>query len=262
MARIRTIKPDAFKSDTLSSVSVLARWTFAGLWTYCDDEGRGRADARLIKAELYPIDDGTTLAHVEGALEELEGVGAICRYHAGSRTYLHIPEWASHQRINRPTDSILPGHTGCAARLTDDSRTPHGALSESPVSPPDRKGTGKGKEQGSATRDARVSESFARFWAAYPRHTDKARALKAWKKALETHDPDALVKAAGAYARSKRGTEQRFILHPSTWVNGERWDDEEAPDIPDTPRADQTEQPPDGLSDDEYAAWWANRRHA
>src|SRR5690349_16384617 len=61
MARIRSLKPDAFKSESLSRVPRGTRWTFAGLWTYLDDAGRGKDNARLIWAELYPLDEDVTV---------------------------------------------------------------------------------------------------------------------------------------------------------------------------------------------------------
>lgn len=217
MARIRTIKPDAFTSDSLSSVSVLARWTFAGLWTYCDDEGRGRADGRLIKAALYPIDDATTLKHVEKALDELEEIGAICRYEVDGKAFLHCPKWG-HQKINRPSESRLP----------ECSRETHGGLNEESLRCVDGNRE-QGKEQGSESAPKRVSDEdsrFAEFWDAYPRKTDKAKARTAWAKAVKMHDPSRLISAAASFAISKRDTETRFIPHPTTWLNGERWDDE------------------------------------
>lgn len=227
MPRIRSIKPDAFTSDSLSSVSVLARWTFAGLWTYCDDEGRGRADARLIKAALFPIDDKTTLADVQTALSELEEVGAICRYRVDGKTYLHIPKWDEHQKINRATDSKLPDCPACSGGGNDDSVKGHDALTEPSVSPPDWKGTGKGKEQGSEHAQERTSAHFDEFWSAYPRKTDKAKSRKAWDKAIKKQAPEFLIAAARQFAVAKRDTDRQFIPHPSTWLNGERWEDEQ-----------------------------------
>lgn len=216
MARIRTIKPDAFTSDSLSTVSVLARWTFAGIWTYCDDEGRGRSDARLIKAALYPIDDKTTLKDVEKALDELESIGAICRYEVDGKGFLHCPKWG-HQKINRPSESRLP----------ECSRETHGGLSEASLRCVDGNRE-KEREQGSESAPERVSvpDRFDEFWTAYPRKTDKAKAKTAWAKAIKKNDPARLISAASSFAIAKRETEQRFIPHPTTWLNGERWEDE------------------------------------
>ena len=83
MARIRTIKPDAFTSESLSAISVLARWTFVGLLTYLDDWGMGRADTRLIKAALFPLDDTTSRDDVDRALSELIDAGCIHTYQSG-----------------------------------------------------------------------------------------------------------------------------------------------------------------------------------
>ncbi len=136
MPRIRTIKPDAFLSESLSEVPRGTRWTFAGLWTYADDAGRARDDARLIKAALYPLDDDTSLADVRHDLELLAGIEAICRYAVEGRKYLHMPKWDDHQRINRPTPAKsppCPRHEGSGTTqdsTTDDSLNDHGALTE------------------------------------------------------------------------------------------------------------------------------------
>lgn len=146
MPRIRTIKPDAFLSESLSEVPRGTRWTFAGLWTYADDKGRGRDDIRLIKAALYPLDDSVSLEDVTTDLWLLAGIGAVCRYVVDGRNYLHMPNW-HHQKINRPTPAKSPpcpvhedgvrGHVLDA----DASVSPHGAVTE-----PSR-GEGKGRER-------------------------------------------------------------------------------------------------------------------
>lgn len=107
MARIRTIKPGAFSSESLCAVSVDARWHFAGLWTYCDDEGRGKANPRLIKAAVWPLDDDKTPAEVERLNNELEREGMLRRYVVDGVDYIQVINW-SHQKISHPTPSVLP----------------------------------------------------------------------------------------------------------------------------------------------------------
>jgi hypothetical protein len=108
MARIRTIKPSMFASLTVCSWPIPVRWTFAGLFTYVDDKGRGLDETRLIKAELYPLDDAMTAKKVGQHLEAIEKNGPLCRYRVDGATYLHITSWSEHQRINRPTGSRIP----------------------------------------------------------------------------------------------------------------------------------------------------------
>jgi hypothetical protein len=233
MARIRTIKPDAFKSDSLSSVPRGTRWTFGGLLTYLDDAGRGRADPRLIEAELYPVDDDTTVDDVATDLDELEGIGVVCRYVVAGKRYIHAPNW-HHQKINRPTPSKLPPCPKCDASLST-----HGGLTED--SPPEKEkeqGKGSGKGTGKRNRDTSADADFDRFWLAYPKRVAKGQAKKAWPKAVEKADARTLTAAAEDYARwhQEQNTDPQFIKNPSTWLNGECWLDERPARKPQTTR--------------------------
>ena len=68
---------------------------------------------------------------------------------------------------------------------------------------------------------------FDEFWSLYPRKVNKAAARKAWQKL----SPEQQLMAAKAidthcqYWRAKE-TELEFIPHASTWLNGERFEDE------------------------------------
>ncbi|MDD9380385.1 hypothetical protein M8Z33_27770 [Streptomyces sp. ZAF1911] len=109
MARIRTIKPEAFESESLASVSVTAVVTFFGLLTQSDDSGRHRDHPAIIAGRLWALRPSHTPAHVARDLEELADAELICRYTGcDGRTWLHIVTWDHHQKINRPTDSRLP----------------------------------------------------------------------------------------------------------------------------------------------------------
>ena len=108
MARIRTIKPTMFSSLTVCAWPVEVRWTFAGLFTYLDDKGRALDETRLIKAELYPLDDKMTPRKVEEHLTIIASSGPLCRYEVAGQRYMHVTSWREHQRINRPTPSRIP----------------------------------------------------------------------------------------------------------------------------------------------------------
>lgn len=86
---------------------------------------------------------------------------------------------------------------------------------------------------------ARV-DRFEEFYEAYPRHVGKGAARRAWATASRTTDPALLVRAAAAFADTTVSTEAKFIPHPSTWLNGERWLDE--PDRPATPTLSKSQQ--------------------
>jgi len=68
------------------------------------------------------------------------------------------------------------------------------------------------------------ADEFEKFWEAYPRKIAKGAARKIWKKLWRagTLPPiGELLEAIRAYDQSV--SEKRFIAHPTTWLNGERW---------------------------------------
>ncbi len=226
MARIRSIKPEAFTSETLSAVSRAARWTFAGLWTYCDDEGRGRGDPRLIKAALYPLDDDVSVDDVVSDLDELEAVGVLCRYEHGGRAYLHVTNFFEHQHPNRPVASKLP----------ECSRSTHGGLTEDSVSAPlcSRSSRGVGEERevkppSTAVEVARIPGAFDAFWNAYPRKVGKVEAKKVFDAKARSVPASTIIDGALRLASDPNLPETQFIPHPATWLRRGGWDDEPLP---------------------------------
>ncbi|MFI9273957.1 hypothetical protein ACIGXM_25100 [Kitasatospora sp. NPDC052896] len=109
MARIRTIKPEAFVSESLAEVTVEAERTFFGLLTQADDHGRHRDNAAIIAGLLWPLRAEHTSVHVEDDLHQLANAGLICRYTGcDGRRYLHVVTWSEHQKIDKPSQSRLP----------------------------------------------------------------------------------------------------------------------------------------------------------
>lgn len=72
------------------------------------------------------------------------------------------------------------------------------------------------------------SEEFAKFWSAYPRKEGKKNAEKAFAKAIKKIKLDDLLEALEAYKTTK-SVKDGFACHAATWLNGERWEDEQAP---------------------------------
>jgi hypothetical protein len=233
MARIRTIKPETFTSDDVDALSIHARWTWVGLWTHADDEGRARADPRLIKAAVWPIDDSVSAAEVTRHVDEMEQRGMICRYFVAGVAYLHVVNFTKHQRINRPT---LSKHPAC-------SRDVHGGLSEDSVSPPaplpedspQEQGTGNREgEQGTGTTSSLVADK--------PRPTRGTRLPDDFSVSPEmvewarTECPDVDGKREterfGDYWRAISGAKGVKTDWPATWRNWMRRAQDNAPGTP------------------------------
>jgi pyocin large subunit-like protein len=72
------------------------------------------------------------------------------------------------------------------------------------------------------------SPFFVEFWKAYPRKTNKDFAEKVFAK-LKVDDAMLTKMIQAIYVQNKsvwKDKEQQYIPHPSTWLNGKRWEDE------------------------------------
>jgi len=69
---------------------------------------------------------------------------------------------------------------------------------------------------------------FESFWQSYPRRIGKGAARTAFTRAIKLAPVDEIIAAAKEYTAhcDTTGVEKQFIPHASTWLNGERWDDD------------------------------------
>ena len=72
-------------------------------------------------------------------------------------------------------------------------------------------------------------EGFTEFWQIYPRKVGKGTAEKAWLKISPDKDLTmTILKSVAAQMATEQWLRDggRFIPHPTTWLNGRRWEDE------------------------------------
>ena len=68
------------------------------------------------------------------------------------------------------------------------------------------------------------TSSFQNFWKVYPRRTDKKTALQAWNKINPDNElQKIMLDAIERNKQTKQWQGRRFIPHPATWLNQERW---------------------------------------
>lgn len=81
-------------------------------------------------------------------------------------------------------------------------------------------------------------ETFAQFWACYPRKVGKPAAQTAFAKALTKTEPSAIGDGLRVWCDYwQTQGDQQFVPHPTTWLNQERWNDRPPP--PAKPRANE-----------------------
>lgn len=88
-------------------------------------------------------------------------------------------------------------------------------------------GTGTDKPVNHSKTSA--ESDFDRFWETYPKKVGKKNARSAWKR-LKVKPPlfEQIISALERQKKSEQWLKDggRFIPNPTTWLNGERWDDE------------------------------------
>ena len=121
--RIRSIKPEFWRSPDVADLSIEDRLLWIGLWSYVDDNGVGKDRAPIIAADLFAFDLSRdapdTLARVSRGLQNLSASGRIARYTLDGDDWLYINNWSRHQRIDRPNKPRYPLPTSDNAEIRE-----------------------------------------------------------------------------------------------------------------------------------------------
>ena len=114
--RIRSTKPEFWRSHRIASVDWEQRLLLKGLESYVDDNGVGKDDHELIAGDLFQRDlarePSRTLARVSEGLTTLHVAGLIHRYEADGTRLLFVSFWDSIQRVDKPQKGRFPRPDG------------------------------------------------------------------------------------------------------------------------------------------------------
>lgn len=243
--RIRTIKPEFWRSRDISDLNIEDRFLFIGLWSYVDDNGVGVYDVAIIAAELFAHDlsrnPRETLARVSRGLQTLSDKGLITLYSNEKRDLLHINTWKSHQRIDRPAKPKYPLPDAVRDTLATPSRDPRETPSTGTGEQGNRgtRGTDINPQRADAVEEATTNpapaptkpkpKQFAEFWNHYPRKVGKRAAETAYRNATKRADESTILEGVKRYATDPNLPDPKFIPHPATWLNRDGWLDEPEP---------------------------------
>ena len=75
-------------------------------------------------------------------------------------------------------------------------------------------------------KEPNIIGTFDDFFVLYPRKVGKGAARAAWAKAIKKADPVMILGRAAIYAQQVVGHDMKFVPHPATWLNQERWEDD------------------------------------
>ena len=151
--RIRSTKPEFWKSRRIASVDWDARLVLKGLESYVDDNGVGVDDIELIVTDVFPRDmfanPRETVARVSEAIRSLHRAGLVHRYEANGDHLLYISFWEEVQRIDKPGKGRNPRPDGTFDYKESEIR-------ESVASPPETLAPGTGEQGNRGTGEQRA----------------------------------------------------------------------------------------------------------
>jgi hypothetical protein len=236
-------------------LSVGARLTYVTLATYIDADGSCRPSVRTLAKRMHRDPKS-----VVRWLDELEAANAIRRVPGAQAkvTTYHLLVWAPTTVIRQesPGQMALPGvlasgqqgvgvmptqvlascQQGVGVMPTKQHQEQHQLNNTTEHTPPTpRKSLDRVTPEvlpavaphGAVQRDLSVSddERFRIFWRDYPRKIARAEAAKSFARSVKRDGADVIAAGLAAWTRSWQadGTEERYIPHPTTWLNQSRY---------------------------------------
>lgn len=128
----------------------------------------------------------------------------------------------STQNVEPETQDIAPDTVSppTACHPTPDRPSPHGVTHRHPnQSKPSKE---------PSFMSVSLKDEFDLFWAEVPKKVAKPKARAAFKAALKKKSAAEIITAMRRYAATRLGQDEQFTAHPASWLNAERWDDEQA----------------------------------
>lgn len=203
------ISPSIWEDPAFNKLSIPARLLFIGMFSNADDEGFLRGDVGSLKRLVFGFD--MMLPDLEKWVMEVMQMKNLHFYEVEGENYCHFVKWDEYQKQqkDRIQDTMYPK---CSICLANDKQVPT-----------EVKGS---KEKESKDR---YMSLFEKFWNEYPRHESKKKALDSFIR-IKVNEP--LLEKMLATLKEQKQSDQwlagggKFIPHPTTWLNQERWNDE------------------------------------
>tara|TARA_R100001594_G_scaffold140088_1_gene185009 strand:- start:107 stop:946 length:840 start_codon:yes stop_codon:yes gene_type:complete len=217
--RNRILKKEFWCDEKIIELSPVERLLFLGMTNFADDEGIQVYSAKGLKAKIFPA-DSISVSVIENGLSKMADLGLI--EFGNNGTLIRIRNWKLHQKINRP----YPSKFDFIEENNDDSMNIHGTFNERSL--PNNKNNNKNNNK---KKKKEENKEFSVWYKLYPRKVAKPKALLRFQTALNDHSLEDIMEGTKTwcdYWKTSR-TEIRYIPHPSTFLNQERFMDE--PDV-------------------------------
>lgn len=121
--------------------------------------------------------------------------------------------WRERNKQSAVTDSVTPTVTEQTVTITPPRTDTDTDTDKKDISP----------------AQARVEREpgFDEFWVHCPRKVGKGSARHAYRNAIKKTSPETLAASMRLFAAKQAGNDPKFIPHPASWLNSERWLDDD-----------------------------------
>ena len=111
MARIRTIKPEFWEDEDVGKLPIPCRLLFIGCWNFADDYGVIKANATLLKSQIFPYDENLRVSEIKKWLNALVDARMLIpiildgdKKRPAEESYYIIRTFRSHQVLDKRYD--------------------------------------------------------------------------------------------------------------------------------------------------------------
>ena len=200
MARARNIKPSIMDNEDLADLEPLTRLLFIYLWMLADRAGRLEDRPKRIGAQALAYDRS---ADVNAMLDDLQRLGFILRYKAGSLACIQIVAFEKHQNPHvRESASELPAPEQGATK--DKPKHNLGSAEPSPRSP----------DSGFRIPDSLIPDCVCDT----PAHTQVVHNFREAMKSRPELDPETVFQAWKAHYPPEKRTFDKWVK----WIASEK----------------------------------------
>lgn len=232
-------------SEDVANISRDAQLIFTWSVPHADDVGMLPKSLRTLKAIIIPMID-MTLGDFSDCVDEIVDAGLWVIFEHEGKEYYRIPRFINHQTLkkDRQPQTIIDfdfsqNHKESWVRLYDlvglvdtgnqAETTGNQMGTEEKRTEEKRREKNTTRSKAAKTLDKKQQALFDAFWAAYPNKKSKKKAHEWWCKNLP--NAQTVTDIMAGLERAKTSDQWvkdngKFIPHPSTWLNGERWTDE------------------------------------
>lgn len=107
MSRKRMIDPDIWDDSKFNQLDQAGKLIFIGMITLANDQGKLRADPRILKSKVFPYNN-IDLQNVEKAVQQIADLGMITYYEVAGEHFARLSNWNKYQTLTYIGKDNLP----------------------------------------------------------------------------------------------------------------------------------------------------------